>query len=43
MRDRLAQILEVLAEDQPAPPPLEQAKDKALTALADRVNGKFPS
>ena len=40
MRDRLIQILDVLAEDQATPPNLDQAKETALEALAARVNGK---
>jgi acetyl-CoA carboxylase carboxyl transferase subunit beta len=43
MRDRLAQILEVLAEDQPAIDNLDQAKQVALNAVSSRVNGKLAS
>jgi hypothetical protein len=43
MRDRLVQILEVLAEDQPAETNLDHAKQTALNALSERVNGKMTS
>jgi len=43
MRDKLAQILEVLAEDQTMESNLDQAKHAALTAVAERVNGKMNS